>query len=102
MNKVIYIGAFTGTQGGVTVKNNLIFSELSRENLPIEKVDLFKVKRGDLSSVWKLITTLLKGESSLIIGASARPRRIISRILYSLNRNTLNDSLLIVMGGGIR
>jgi glycosyltransferase involved in cell wall biosynthesis len=96
MKTTVYIGRFTPTGGGVTEKNRIIYEALS-SIIQLRKIDVALIKKGHLASLILLIFSLFRRNGRLIIGTSKR--RFFSYLLYTFNRSTMNNSILIVMGG---
>lgn len=96
---VVYIGAFPPGYGGVTIKNQNLYSAL-KDCIEIDKVDLNIVKKGNIREGVRLITKLLNKHNSFVIGVSGRKtRKRFCSLLYHINRSSMKRSLLIVMGG---
>lgn len=97
---VIYIGAFPPQWGGVTVKNDDLFNELTKNGISIEKVDLNKIKRSrSIKEALRLIRAITGRNNRLIIGVSAGSRRIFTKLLYLINKRIMSRSVVVVMGG---
>lgn len=95
---VVYIGRFPPPYGGVTIKNKIVFDNLSKK-IDIQTIDLGLIKNLDIREVTRLITFIISPSSTFIIGSASTSRRLFSGLLYYINRKALNRSLLIVMGG---
>ena len=100
MGKVFYIGSFPPPYGGVTVKNSLLFSNLS-EVVTMKKIDLMKVKRGNIREIMQLAAALFGKDGRLVLGLSAGWRSRITKLLMVFNKNTMARSVVFVMGGAI-
>jgi len=98
MKRVIYIGRFTPTSGGVTAKNSAIYSEISKQ-ADVERIDLTELKKGKIMLVFYLLSAFLNPKNVLIIGTTAKIRRLMTAFLYFINRKAMNSSVLVVMGG---
>lgn len=96
--KCIYLGSFPPPYGGVTIKNNMLFNELSRL-IECEKLNLTRIKHFDIIMIIKLIKELFNRNSVFIIGTAGTWRRRLSQVLYYANKKALSNSILIVMGG---
>lgn len=96
--KIKYIGGFPPPYGGVSIKNKMLYDNLSTI-LSMQKVDLSLVKKKKMEEVLKLALAFINSRSILIIGSSGSSRKKICKLLYYFNRKTLNRSLLMVMGG---
>lgn len=95
--KTVYVGAFPPPFGGVTVKNQLIYEFLKSKEQVVDFVDS---KRSN--GPQKILNTLLaviKKDRKFYIGVSGKSMRLVSSLLYCFNRKSMNDSVLIVMGG---
>lgn len=96
----IYIGAFPPKWGGVTVKNNDLFNELTARGVSLQRVDLNKIKRNkSLKETIKLINAVTRKNNRLIIGISAGSRRSFTKLLYLINKEVMRQSIMIIMGG---
>ncbi len=98
MKKVVYIGRFTPTSGGVTAKNSAIYNELKKQ-IEIKKLDLTQLKKGKISMLFSMLFAFLNKKNILIIGTTAKTRRIMTQFLYFFNRKAMRSSVLVVMGG---
>ncbi|VDN46177.1 Sugar transferase, PEP-CTERM/EpsH1 system associated [Petrocella atlantisensis] len=95
---VVYLGAFPPPYGGVTIKNSMLYMELSKhKNVYI--IELSKVKKINLHEIFKFLTALFFQKKIFIVGASGSWRKKITYLLYFFNRKSLKNSILIVMGG---
>lgn len=96
MSDIRYIGAFPPPYGGVTVKNNMIYSQL-RKQIDVTRVFFqHRIMKQTLDVLW-----LFFWRKAFIIGVSASKGKSkwITTILYWLNRNAMNRSLYFMMGG---
>ena len=100
MAKPLYIGSFPPPYGGVTVKNALLFESLS-EKVPLEKLNLVGVKKGNAQAISTLAKALLGREGSLAIGISLQSCLRLTRFMYRVNRAKMGRSILFVMGGRV-
>lgn len=98
MKTPVYIGRFTPTGGGITGKNKAIFDSLS-ESISLEQIDLTLIKHGSVKTLARLVCALCARNGTLILGTAAKMRRVFARWLYTFNRQTMNNSVLMVMGG---
>lgn len=96
--KCIYLGSFPPPYGGVTIKNNMLFNELSRL-IECEKLNLTRIRRLDIIMIIKFIKVLFNRNCVYIIGTAGTWRRKLSQVLYYVNKKALSNSILIVMGG---
>lgn len=86
--KCIYLGSFPPPYGGVTIKNNMLFNELSRL-IDCEKLNLTRIKHFDIIMIIKLIKELFNRDSVFIIGTAGTWRRRLSQVLYYANKKHL-------------
>lgn len=94
-----YIGNFPPPYGGVTIKNKLLYEELS------EKIEITQLKRrkffpSSLYQAINMILALVPGQC-LIIGISSMGGKslLITKLLYKCNRRTMQRSVYFMMGG---
>lgn len=94
---VKYIGNFPPPYGGVTRKNKLIFEALS------QRVALRRPSAGGSKLLNQLSSAFVAAFSRtpMVIGISSAGGKslLFTRILYHLNRKTMNRSLYFMMGG---
>ena len=95
-----YIGAFPPVYGGVTIKNKYLYEALS-EQLDIRKIDMNRVKRGNIQELLRLLWALLAGKQYVIGLAGQKNRRMFTKALYALKRKAMTRSVLMVMGGSV-
>lgn len=93
-----YIGAFPPVYGGVTIKNKYLYEALSQQ-LDIRKVDMNRVKKGNIRELLRLLWALLTGKQYVIGLAGQKNRRVFTKFLYALKRKAMTRSVLMVMGG---
>ncbi len=98
--KIAYIGSFPPPYGGVTVKNALLFQELSKR-VELEKLDLAMIKTKNFKYGIRLARTISKRDGAIIMGTAGVWRRNMAKYLAKWNRKKMNRSLLFVMGGDI-
>lgn len=98
--RIDYIGAFPPAYGGVTIKNKHLYDALSQQ-LEIRKVDMNRVKRGNVREVLRLLWVLLTGKQFVIGLAGQKNRRVFTKFLYMLRRKAMTRSVLMVMGGSV-
>lgn len=96
---IYYIGRFPPPYGGVTIKNNLLFMRLKKENIDVRVIDTNSLRLNNPFNVLFFIYILLNKDNIFIIGLAGKWRKYISYFLYIFNRKSLRKSLLIVMGG---
>ena len=93
-----YIGSFPPPYGGVTIKNDNLYNALKNE-IDIEKIDLSELKRKPFK-LFRLFYIMSGRKNKFVVGVAGKnTRKRFSRLLYILNRNAMNRSILIVMGG---
>ncbi|CDO03673.1 sugar transferase, PEP-CTERM/EpsH1 system associated [Oceanobacillus picturae] len=96
--KFIYLGGFPPPYGGVTVKNKLLFKKLN-SNLEIKKSGFYNHHKNIVYRVIALLLELINKNNSLVIGVSKGSLKILTYILYYLNKKVMNNSIVMVMGG---
>jgi len=96
--KIYYLGSFPPPYGGVTIKNKIIFDNLSK-SFEVTKIDLGMVKKFGNREIIKLFLALIDKSSSFVIGSASTSRRLFTQYLYYFNNDALNRSSLIIMGG---
>lgn len=96
MMVVKYLGSFPPPYGGVTVKNNLLFEELS------DQVTIYR-KRGKnkiINEIKNIIDIIFWREPFIVgISASRGKSALISKWLYWVNKSSMRKSLYFMMGG---
>ena len=96
---IVYMGAFPPGYGGVTIKNQNLYTALEKE-IPIKKVDFNRVKRKDIKEVGRLVFHLLNPRNRFVVGVSGKiTRKRFTQVLYYLNRKAMRKSIIMVMGG---
>ena len=98
----IYIGSFPINGGGVTNKNRDLFDALTARGVKISKIDLNEIKnRKSIVAFFKLTLALLNRKNRFVIGISTgkSTRRDFCQLLYTVNRKSMEQSVLIMMGG---
>lgn len=96
---LIYIGSFPPEYGGVTVKNDNLYTAI-RQRAEIRKIDLSLIKKGDMKETFRLISSLVKRKDSFVIGVSGgKTKKRFCHLMYLVNRRSMQASILIVMGG---
>lgn len=96
MKTIKYIGGFPPPYGGVTVKNDLIYSEISKW-IAVDR----NTGKNRLICQLKDILNILFFRRTLIIGVSASRGKsgFITKMLYKFNRKTMRKSIYFMMGG---
>lgn len=95
---IYYIGAFPPTYGGVTIKNQYLYQALC-DSLPMKKIDMNLVKRGNVRELLRLLWAMATGRQFVIGLAGQKNRRIFTRLMYCFRRSAMGRSILLVMGG---
>ncbi len=99
--KLYFLGSFPPPYGGVTVKNQNLYTALS-EKLEIEKIDFSEIKRGGFKTAWRLARCFFGRQSTFVIGISGKKtRRRFCHLLYDCNRPAMKRSVLFLMGGSV-
>lgn len=96
---IVYMGAFPPGYGGVTIKNQNLYTALEKE-IPIKKVDFNRVKRKDIKEAGRLVFHLLNPRNRFVVGVSGKiTRKRFTQVLYYLNRKAMRNSIIMIMGG---
>lgn len=98
MSRISYLGSFPPPYGGVTVKNALLFEEISSLTR-VRKVDLSVVKQRNPVEASRFVREMLAPSGALVVGTSDSWRRRITGILARANRKKMSRSIVFVMGG---
>lgn len=96
--KIYYIGAFPPDYGGVTIKNQNLYDELARK-LDIRKIDMNRIKHGNVKEVLRFLWAMLTGKQYVIGLAGQKNRRQFTELMYRFKRRAMSRSVLIVMSG---
>lgn len=96
---MIYIGPFPGERGGVTVKNELLYNELKKTDKKIIKVNSTYLFNSIYNFIHGIIYILLPIKRVYIIGLSLKNRNRFTKYLYYFKRESMKNSILIIMGG---
>lgn len=94
-----YIGNFPPPYGGVTIKNQLLFEDISKQ------IKIYRLEQGRFcpQKVYQLLNCLISllPNQTLIIGISGKGGKSLlqTKLLYCLNRNTMKRSIYFMMGG---
>ena len=96
MADIKYLGSFPPPYGGVTIKNKLLYEELSRY-VSIER----RMKNGKVLNEIGNLLDIIFWKRAFIIGISASRGKsgIVSKCLYWLNRTSMRKSIYFMMGG---
>jgi len=97
---IYYIGSFPPPYGGVTVKNTNLYEALDGR-LDVRKIDMNRVKRGDIREILRFCRAMLTGRQYIIGLAGQKNRRRFTKLLYRFKRKALRRSVLLVMGGAV-
>lgn len=94
-----YIGYFPPPYGGVTIKNRLLYDELSK-SLRIKHFTKPFFISGKLYQALNVLLALLPGQT-LLIGISSKGGKsgLLTKLLYQYNRKSMHRSLYFMMGG---
>lgn len=98
----IYIGSFPINGGGVTNKNRDLYDALIASGVKICKIDLNDIKnRKNIFVFLELVLALVNRKNRFVVGISTgkKTRRTFCRLLYTVNRKSMEQSILIMMGG---
>lgn len=96
--KVYYIGSFPPAYGGVTIKNKNLYEALE-DKLDIRKIDMNRVKRGDLKELLRFSWAMLTGKQYILGLAGQKNRRRFTKLMYRFKRKAMERSVMLVMGG---
>ena len=98
--KIYYIGSFPPIYGGVTVKNENLYHELVK-HLSVQKIDMNRIKRGNVMEMLRFIWAILAGKQYIIGLAGQKNRQLMTKLLYWFRRKAMSRSILLVMGGAV-
>lgn len=93
-----YIGAFPPAYGGVTVKNKNLYEALERA-LTIRRIDMNRIKKGDIWEILRFAWAMLTGKQYIIGLAGPKNRLAFTKLLYRFKRRAMKRSVMLVMGG---
>ncbi len=96
--KIYYIGSFPPIYGGVTIKNKNLYEALIGK-LDIHKIDMNRIKRGNLKELLRFAWAILTGKQYIIGLAGQKNRRTFTKFMYQFKRKAMSRSVLLVMGG---
>ena len=94
---VYYIGIFPPKYGGVTIKNENLYNAMNGL-IEIEKIDLNRVKRGNLKETVRFVQAIFNRKNSFVVGVAGQRRRF-TQLLYMVNKSGLSNSIIFIMGG---
>lgn len=95
---IYYIGAFPPVYGGVTIKNQNLYEALDSQ-LDLRRIDMNRIKRGDVREMLRFGWAMLTGKQYIIGLAGQKNRRDFTKLLYALKRKAMGRSVMLVMGG---
>ena len=95
---IYYIGAFPPAYGGVTIKNKNLYEALEAR-FDLRKIDMNRIKRGDLREMLRFAWAMLTGKQYIIGLAGQKNRRSFTKMMYCFKRKAMRRSILLVMGG---
>lgn len=96
--KVYYIGSFPPAYGGVTIKNKNLYEALEGK-LELRKVDMNRIKRGNIMELLRFGWAMVTGKQYIIGLAGQKNRRQFTKLMYRFKRKAMSSSVLLVMGG---
>lgn len=95
---IYYIGSFPPVYGGVTIKNKNLYEALIKK-LDIRKIDMNRIKRGDVREMLRFGWAMLVGKQYIIGLAGQKNRRQCTELMYRFKRKAMGRSVLLVMSG---
>lgn len=95
---IYYIGAFPPVYGGVTIKNQNLYEALEQK-LDLRKIDMNRIKRGDVREMLRLAWAMLTGKQYVIGLAGQKNRRVFTKLMYTFKRKAMRRSVMLVMAG---
>lgn len=97
-----YLGRFPKPYGGVTVKNELLYSELSKK-IKLDRFDTSILKKKQIWGYISLIYFILKHKNeSGFIGVSSKSLIKLIKIINIISIKTLRMLSIFIMGGNIQ
>ena len=96
--KIYYIGSFPPTYGGVTIKNKNLYEAL-QPHFDIRRIDMNRIKRGDIREVLRFGWAMLTGHQYIIGLAGQKNRRQFTKLMYRFKRKAMERSVMLVMSG---
>lgn len=98
---IYYLGTFPPEYGGVTVKNQNLYSALSKK-IEIDRVDFSEIKRRNLKETFRLVKVLINRKNMFVIGVAGKnTRKRFCKLLFYMNRLAMNRSIIFLMGGTV-
>ena len=95
---IYYIGAFPPVYGGVTIKNQNLYEALEQK-LDLRKIDMNRIKRGDVREMLRFVWAMVTGRQYVIGLAGQKNRRVFTKLMYACKRRAMSRSVILVMGG---
>lgn len=95
---IYYIGSFPPNYGGVTIKNQNLYEAL-KDRLDLRKIDMNRIKRGDIRELFRFGWAMLTGKQYIIGLAGRKNRHQFTKLLHRFRRRAMARSVLLVMGG---
>lgn len=96
---IFYIGGFPPPFGGVTTKNRNLYVALS-SRLEIKKIDFSEIKRKNIIEGIRFIKALIGRKNRFIVGVAGKnTRKRLCKLMYIINKKTLRESVIFLMGG---
>ena len=95
---IYYIGSFPPSYGGVTIKNKNLYEALP-ENLDVCKIDMNRIKGGDVREMLRFAWAMLTGKQYIIGLAGQKNRRQFTKLMYRFKRKAMGRSVMLVMSG---
>lgn len=95
---IYYIGSFPPVYGGVTIKNKNLYEALDGR-LKLRKIDMNRIKRGDVKEMLRFAWAMVTGKRYIIGLAGQKNRRQFTKLLYRFKRRAMGRSVMMVMGG---
>lgn len=96
--KIYYIGSFPPTYGGVTIKNKNLYEAL-QGRLDIRRIDMNRIKRGNILEMLRFGWVMLTGHQYIIGLAGQKNRRQFTKLMYRFKRRAMERSIMLVMSG---
>lgn len=96
--KIYYIGSFPPAYGGVTIKNKNLYEAL-QGRLDVRRIDMNRIKRGNIREMLRLGWAMLTGRQYIIGLAGQKNRRQFTKLMYRFKRKAMERSVLLVMSG---
>ena len=96
--KIYYIGSFPPIYGGVTIKNKNLYEALEGK-LELRKIDMNRIKRGNLPELLRFGWAMVTGKQYIIGLAGQKNRRQFTKLMYRFKRTAMKRSVLMIMGG---